>query len=186
MPTDGLKEYSVREALSLDKENFILEFGVFKGVSINYFSKFLDEDRVIYGFNSFRGLKENWKSSSGFKGVSFNLNSILPKVNDNCILIDGWVQDTLPTFLVENKVQKIGFVHMDLDTYESSKFVLEKIKPYLSHNAIIIFDDLYNKIGWRIGEFKALNDVFEENKYKYEVFAYKNEQVFIRINANFN
>jgi len=73
---------------------------------------------------------------------------------------------------------------MDLDTYESTKFVLEKIKPHLSHNSVIIFDNLYNKIGWEIGEFKALNEIFKENEYKYEVFAYKNEQVLIRFIKN--
>ena len=56
------------------------------------------------------------------------------------------------------------------------------VKPYLSKNSVIIFDNLYNKIGWKIGEFKALNQVFKQNEFKYEVFAYKNEQVLVRIN----
>ena len=33
---------------------------------------------------------------------------------------------------------------MDLDTMSLSKFVLEKIKPFLTKNAIILFDELYN------------------------------------------
>jgi len=185
MPTSGIREYGIKEALALeDKNNFILEFGVFTGNSINQISKFLNKDRIIYGFDSFVGLRENWQSSVGLKGISFNLNNKLPKVNENCVLIDGWVQDTLPAFLIEKEVKNIGFVHMDLDTYESTKFVLEKIKPHLSHNSVIIFDNLYNKIGWEIGEFKALNEIFKENEYKYEVFAYKNEQVLIRFIKN--
>lgn len=183
MTTDGIREYGVKEALALgDKDNFFLEFGLFTENSINYISKFLEKDKIIYGFDSFIGLRENWYSSVGLKGISFNLNKKLPEVNSNCVLIDGWVQDTLSSFLIEKNVKKIGFVHMDLDTYESSKYVLEKIKPYLSKNSVIIFDNLYNKIGWKIGEFKALNQVFKENEFKYEVFAYKNEQVLVRIN----
>lgn len=159
-----------------------MEFGVFTENSINYISKFLDKDKIIYGFDSFIGLRENWYSSVGLKGISFNLNKKLPEVNSNCVLIDGWVQDTLSAFLIEKNVKKIGFVHMDLNTYKSSKYVLEKIKPYLSKNSVIIFDNLYNKIEWKIVEFKALNQVFKENEFKYEVFAYKNEQVLVRIN----
>jgi hypothetical protein len=185
MTTGGLREYGIKEAIALeDKDNLFLEFGVFTGNSINYFSKFLDKDRIIYGFDSFVGLRENWLSSVGLKGISFNLNKKLPKVNSNCVLINGWVQDTLDAFLIEKNVKKIGFVHMDLDTYESSKYVLEKIKPFLSKNSVIIFDNLYNKIGWKIGEFKALNQVFEENEIRYEVFAYKNEQVLVRVNIS--
>ena len=84
MPTDGLREYGVKEAIALEgNENFFLEFGVFTGNSINYISKFLDKNKQIYGFDSFVGLRENWHGSVGIKGISFNLNKKFPKVNSN-------------------------------------------------------------------------------------------------------
>lgn len=54
---------------------------------------------------------------------------------------------------------------MDLDTYDLTKFVLKKIKPYLSKNSIILFDQIYNYSGWRAGEHKALTEVFKANEY---------------------
>ena len=51
---------------------------------------------------------------------------------------------------------------MDVDTYETTKFVLETIKPNLINGAIILFDELYNFEGWDVGEYKALTEVFDE------------------------
>ena len=82
---------------------------------------------------------------------------------------------------IKNENKKIHFVHMDLDTYESSKFVLQQIKKYLAKNSIIIFDELYNYSGWKVGEFKALTEVFDENEYKYLCFSIDQEQVVIQI-----
>ena len=52
-----------------------------------------------------------------------------------------------------------------MDAYESSKYALEVIKPYLLKNAILLFDQLFNHPGWKEGEYKALQEVFEENEY---------------------
>ena len=59
---------------------------------------------------------------------------------------------------------------MDLDTYQSTKFVLNELKPYMKKNTIILFDQLYNYPGWKEGEFKALNEVFNEKEYEYIAF----------------
>ena len=60
---------------------------------------------------------------------------------------------------------------MDVDTYESTKFILQKIKPFLIDKAVILFDELYNFSGWRVGEYKALKKEFNDNEYKYLSFA---------------
>lgn len=70
---------------------------------------------------------------------------------------------------------------MDIDTYESTKFVLEKIKPYLVKNSIIIFDELYNFIGWEYGEYKALKEVFSDQEYKFLAFTTNNHKAVIKI-----
>ena len=90
------------------------------------------------------------------------------------------VQDTLPKFLKEHD-PKINFVHMDLDTYDSSKYVLSKIKPYLVENAVILFDELYNFPGWEVGEYKALTEVFNEDEYKFLAFAKSEKNAAIKI-----
>ena len=101
-------------------------------------------------------------------------------MNKNVILIKGWVQDTLELFLDKHKPE-INFVHLDLDTYASTKFTLEKIKPYLTKKSIITFDQLYNYPGWEEGEYKALKEVFNENEYEYITFCSNGEQVAIQV-----
>ena len=95
--------------------------------------------------------------------------------------MEGWVQDTLKDYLEKNNT-KINFVHMDLDTYESSKFTLETIKPHLCKNAIIIFDQMINFSGWRQGEYKALKEIFKANEYNFKAFNVVGKQVVIQIN----
>ena len=110
----------------------------------------------------------------------FNLDKKVPKLNSNVEPIVGWVEDTLENFLKKHN-PKINFVHMDMDTYAPTKFTLEKLKPYLVKNSIIVFDDFYNYLGWKNGEFKALNEVFKEDEYLYKGFNLIGKNCYIQI-----
>ena len=176
---NSIREYAIKLALEKDpggNKYSYLEFGVYKGNTINFFSAFVSK---IYGFDSFEGLKDEWLGTTGPKGL-FNLNKKIPPLKKNVIPIKGWVQDTLDDFLNKNK-PKVNFLHMDLDTYESSKFVLNKIKPYLIKDAVILFDELYNYAGWDVNEYKALQETFDESEYKYRAFEGVGCQVVIQI-----
>ena len=177
--TKLLRAYAIKKALENDKncEKFSLEFGVHQGESINFFSKHVNK---IYGFDSFEGLREDWHGTLNLQKGTFDTNNVIPKTNSNVTLIKGWVQDTVENFLTEKKPE-INFVHMDLDTYESSKFVLEKIKPYLIKNCVVVFDELYNYPGWDVGEYKALKETFNDNEYKYLAFAAEGTACSIQI-----
>ena len=70
---------------------------------------------------------------------------------------------------------------MDVDTYETSSFILKKIKPYLIKGAIIIFDELYNFPAWDVGEYKALTDNFKEEEYFFKAFSIEGKEVVIQI-----
>ena len=161
-----------------DSDYFYIEFGVYSGTSINFFSKKLN-NKKIYGFDSFEGLKEDWVGTSVPKGT-FNLKKKIPQLENNVVPVTGWIQDTLPIFLKE-KNPKINFVHMDVDTYESSKFVLESIKPNLVKGSVILFDELYNFEGWDVGEYKALKEVFNDDEYKFLAFSKDSAQAIIKI-----
>lgn len=171
-------KFIIERAKENDPSNkkFYLEFGVWKGNSINFFSKYVN---TIYGFDSFEGLREDWAGTSSPKG-RFNLNKKLPVLNKNVIPVIGWVQDTLGPFLDKHKPE-INFVHLDMDTYETTKFVLTKIKPYLTKNCFIAFDELYNYPGWEMGEYKALKETFNDNEYKYVCFCSNGSQVLIQV-----
>ncbi len=162
-----IRQYAINTALLNDKnsEQYYLEFGCWKGATANFFSK---DVKKFYVFDSFEGLSEDWAGKAYPKGY-YNLNKKIPKLNSNIEPIVGWVNDTLEDFLKEHN-PKIRFVHFDMDLYAPTKFTLEKIKPFLEKGAIIIFDELFNYIGWEEGEYKALNEVFKESEFKYRAF----------------
>ena len=60
---------------------------------------------------------------------------------------------------------------MDMDTYASTKYALNKIKPFLKKGAVILFDEFYGYPNWQQEEYKAFIEVFNENEYKYIAFC---------------
>ena len=181
LDTWKLREHAIKKAIDNDKDldKTYIEFGVFSGSSINFLSKYLD-NKEIYGFDSFQGLKEDWVGTSVTKGT-FDLKQKIPKFRKNVVPIKGWIDQTLPEFL-EKKDPKINFMHIDVDTYETTKLILELTKNSLERKAIIIFDELYNFPGWDVGEYKALKEVFSEEDYKFVSFAKNGQQAVIQIN----
>ena len=71
----------------------VVEFGVWRGQSISFFASLTKE--MIYGFDSFEGLREDWKGWELPKGT-FDLGGVLPPVPSNVTLIKGWFDETLP------------------------------------------------------------------------------------------
>ena len=173
-----IRKYAIENAISNDKQKelFFLEFGVYKGNSTNFFSKYV---KKLYAFDSFEGLREDWVGSDLGKG-GFNLNKKIPKFNSNIEPIVGFVQDTLDDFLKKHN-PKINFVHLDMDTYPSTKYALERLKPFFNKDALIIFDELYNYYGWKDGEYKALKEVFKDDEYIFKAFNVLGGQVVIQI-----
>ena len=176
--TWDVREYAIKTAVSNDKHNefYNLEFGVYQGTSANYFSKYV---KKLYAFDGFQGLKEDWLGTNQMKG-SVDLNKKVPKLNSNVEPIVGWVEDTLEDFLKKHN-PKINFVHLDMDTYSPTKFTLERIKPFLVKDAIILFDELYNYVGWQHGEYKALKEVFRDDEFEYKAFALNSVRCAIQI-----
>jgi len=178
---DHMKAFAIQQAVENDKNSnmFYLEFGVGRGTSTNLFSKFLKENK-LYGFDSFVGLKENWVGHVHYPAGSLSQKGIIPKLKKNIVPIEGWIQNTLPNFLKEKK-PKVNFIHIDCDTYETTKFILENIKPYINTGCIILFDEFFNFPGWSVGEYKALIETFKEDEYEYLAFSYNKGNVTIKI-----
>ena len=93
-------------------------------------------------------------------------------------LIDGWVEETLDKFLIENN-NVIAFVHFDLDTYNSTSYVLKKLKKKLQKGSIILFDEFYGFPNWEKYEYKAFMEEFSETNFKY--IAFGTRQACVRI-----
>lgn len=165
---EQLFDFIFKEYLDKDeyKNKLFLEFGVWKGDSINYISNIF-KDVMFYGFDSFEGLPEN----SGFwiKG-SFDEKGILPNTNDNVKLIKGYFNDTLPIFLKEHK-EKVAFIHVDCDLYSSTKTIFDNLYNRIEKGTIIEFDEYYCYVGWEHHEYKAFQDFCKKYNVKYEYIA---------------
>ena len=146
---NSIRSFAINEAIKkFDKESLFLEFGVFKGDSINLFAEKLKKiDAEIFGFDSFKGLKDEWMTEEFNPPGTFDLKGKKPKVERNVKLIDGWVEETAKNFLSRNS-KKIAFIHFDMDTYKSTSFVLKLVKNNFQAGTIILFDQFYGFPNW--------------------------------------
>lgn len=161
------------------KEGLIAEFGVWKGESINFFAR-ESPNSLIYGFDSFEGLEEDWYGFRLTRGT-FSTNGRLPEVEPNVILIKGWFEETVPKFVKEIGDMKLRIVHMDADTYKPTSFVLRSIRKNLATGSIIIFDEFFGYENWQLHEFKAWHELVKESGLNFKYIAYTEMQVAVQI-----
>jgi len=150
------------------KDGLYLEFGVYKGNSINYVADRIDGNK-IYGFDCFEGLPEDWLP--GCKKTTLDVQGELPKVRSNVELVKGLFDETLPGFVEEHKGEKCSFIHIDCDLYSSTKYVLTTLKEHIGKGTVICFDEFVGHIGWRDDEYKAFMEFIEETGYQYRYIA---------------
>jgi predicted O-methyltransferase YrrM len=164
-----------------DGHGLFVEFGVYKGHSVNYFAKRIRPERTIYGFDSFEGLHVDWLGNDLAKGA-FDLGGMLPEVEKNVTLIKGWFDQTLPPFFADHP-EPLIFVSHDCDTYDAAKIVFEFTAPRLRPGTMIVFDDYWGYRGWKSGEHKAWLELVAELNIKYDYLAFTVQQVFVRIRS---
>ena len=181
------RAFSLKKAIensSDNKDELYLEFGVNKGYSAKQFSEILSKYKLkLIGFDHFKGLVDLGFGSYYTKGSADMNGEIIKNVKNNkdLILEIGLIADTLPNFLDKNFGKKVQFCHIDVDTYETTKLILTKLKPFLKKGSIILFDEIHNFAGWEQGEYKALQEVFESNEYSFIYFSQNNYQASIEI-----
>ena len=173
---ENLWDYTLEEIIS---EGDILEFGVWYGKSINYMSKKL-KNRKFYGFDSFEGLQEDWYGTWMPKNF-FDQKGKLPKVPKNVKLIKGWFINTVPDFM-ENNSNQIAILHIDCDTYESTREIFELLGNKINRGTLIIFDEYQGYPGWKFGEYKAFQDFINKSKKTYSYIGITNRQCSVIIN----
>jgi hypothetical protein len=157
-----------------------LEFGVYKGDSINHFAEVIP-DVTWYGFDSFEGLPEAW--TLGAKRGAFSVGGNLPPVRANVRLIKGFFENTLPGFVAQHKDETIALLHIDCDLYSSTVTILDALGGMLRPGSIVLFDELFNYHGWEEGEYKAWMKFAAARGQAFEYMAYNRtgSQVAIRI-----
>lgn len=158
----------------------IAEFGVYKGDSIKEISKLIP-DKTIYGFDSFYGLKEDWNGNEMPKG-SFNLDGNIPEINNsNIVFVSGYFDQSLPLWLKDNN-NVFSLIHIDSDTYQAAKTILENLGPSrIVSGTIILFDEYFGYNNWREHEFKAWQEFVEKYNIEYEYKAINDTQVLVKV-----
>lgn len=175
---EELWEYAISQIKNSDQGSN-LEFGVYNGYSINFFSERCP-DKEFFGFDSFEGLAEDWSGHHSPKGT-FNLGGSFPKVNKNVRLIKGWFHESLPKFLNEKKLQSLSILHIDSDTYEAAIIILKELEPFIKKGVYVIFDEYIGYPNWQNGEYKAWQEFTKNNSISYMYKAFSTEQVLIKI-----
>lgn len=169
---------------TLDVPGVICEFGVQWGATlaqlINLRSIYepFNQSRVIHGFDTFEGFsgvhdkdggnyrKGDLATISGYEKTLDRILSIhesFPPLQHikKFSLIKGNASETIDTWLSENPHAIISMAIFDMDLYQPTKDVLEKILPRLTKGSMLVFDEL--NCQFFPGETRALDEVIGLN-----------------------
>ncbi len=165
-----LYDYLNNEVVN-DKEITYLEFGVFKGVTIDYWSKINTKLKSKFiGFDTFTGLPEDWVASplATHDNSEYNANGVIPNFPDNRVsFIKGYFQETLGEFVDNLNYKSRLIIHSDSDLYTSTLFVLSKLDKHIVPGTIIIFDE-FNSV---LNEFKAFDDYSSSHMKNFKIIC---------------
>jgi Macrocin-O-methyltransferase (TylF) len=117
-----------------------LEFGVFEGASMRYWSSALKHPQsILHGFDSFEGLPEDFDAN--FLKGTLDVKGKFPRINDPRVrFFKGWFNQILPTYKLPKHNQLV--VVMDADLYSSTMEVLRYLRPFIQPGTFIYFDDM--------------------------------------------
>jgi hypothetical protein len=164
----------VRDNKDFLQDKFLFEFGVCHGTSLLMWYQLYQEHNVnglFVGFDSFQGLPEEHEDrNSIWKPKQFSTNgAVNPDLcnKDDMAIVTGFYTDSLTEELTKSFTgAEIGLVHIDCDTYSSTKTVWEWLLKYdlLANGAIIVYDDWgahleANCDEYDIGEAKAHKEI---------------------------
>ncbi|MFI5415595.1 MAG: class I SAM-dependent methyltransferase, partial [Candidatus Lutacidiplasmatales archaeon] len=156
-----------------------LEFGVFRGESLNFLALRFDER--LYGFDSFEGLPTRWGIE--YKAGSFSTAGAVPEVGTNVTLVRGLFSDTLPPFLNVHPDGAVSFLHIDSDLYDSARVVLEALRPRIRVGTVIVFDEYCGALP--DDEARAFREFIRSSRVRFEYLGSSLEagSVAVRISA---
>ena len=151
-----MHKHIAKSIVGSDKEIQYLEFGVFKGQTIQTWLESNNHPNSVFvGFDTFDGLPEDW---GNVKKGTFSTGGNIPKIADNrCGFYVGLIQDSLPTFVTKISKGKRKVIHIDVDLYNASLIVLITLHPFLEQGDLIIFDDFFTLTKAKF-EFRAFLD----------------------------
>ena len=151
------------------------EFGVWMGDSFKYLMRHFQKG---FGFDTFEGLPEDWRSVP--KG-SYSSFGKIPKIKGGEFIV-GRFEESLPNFF-EIERPKASLINFDADLYASTLCALSYCNSVIDEKTILIFDEFIINYDWEKDEFKASNEFCEMHGLGYEVIAISlyTKQVMLRL-----
>ena len=152
------------EAIALaDRTRAFYEFGVWMGDSFRYL---VPHFSVGLGFDSFKGLPEDWGVVP--KGTYSSLGIVPNIANSNFIV--GEFAETLPSYFLEKR-PKAGLINFDADLYSSTICALRNARNVIDPRTVLVFDEFLVNNDWEKDELKALEEFCAEFGFSYKVEA---------------
>ena len=148
------------------KRVLYLEFGVFEGSSMRYWSKLLlNPESHLHGFDSFEGLPESWGDTNRTQGF-FSTQGVIPQIDDSRVrFFKGWFEETLPSY--KAPPHDVLVVNMDADLYSSTSYVLSEIRELIVPGTYLYFDEFNH----RDHELRAFDEFRRNTGIKFSVLA---------------
>jgi len=148
-----------------DQDVLYLEFGVFRGDSMRYWSQRLRNPRAkLHGFDSFAGLPEGWNIDS--PQGHFSTNGMIPVIDDSRVkFFKGWFNETLPSYQVPSHDRLV--LDMDADLYSSTDYVLKLLESFIVPGTYIYFDEFAD----RQNELRAFSEFVSDTKMRFELLG---------------
>jgi hypothetical protein len=136
-----------------------LEFGVFHGESIRYWSRLLRNPHShLHGFDSFEGLPEAFTLL--FPKGHLTTGGEMPQINDPRVqFFKGWFQDTLPRYTAPR--HEVLVINIDSDLYSSAAYVLNHFSSLMAPGTYLYFDEFADEDH----ELRAFEEFIEKNKH---------------------
>lgn len=157
----------------------VVECGVFRGNSLFRFIKFRallenPQSRRIIGFDTFGAFPEErhpmeqerielfMEQTSG--GRSHSREAMLEHLQrtdlaQNVQLVEGDLNDTLPSYLTAHSHLRIALLHVDVDLYQPTRLILETLYPHVVRGGVVILDDY----GTMPGASRAIEEFFADD-----------------------
>jgi hypothetical protein len=161
-----------------NREVLYLEFGVYRGATMRYWSKLLlNPNSKLHGFDSFLGLPESWVPHRP-KG-HFSTNGEIPQIDDTRVeFFKGWFDETLPNY--NCPPHEVLVINLDADLYSSTAVVLKALQPFIVPGTYIYFDEFHH----RDHELRAFDEFINQTGMKFSLVAvtrYLQHAVFMRV-----
>lgn len=152
-----------------------IELGVRRGRTMRHIAK--ETSATIHGFDSFVGSPGSyaWPDIRGRRQ-----DGKLPDVPANVTLWPGWFSDTLPRFIADH-ADKIAFLHVDCQTYESTKPAFDILGGRLVPGSVIVFDDYFNYWGWQTEEHRVFEEFLAASGYGADYFGVSEQQLAVKL-----